>query len=96
MWNDSSAVNEFQEGLSNSWSYKRKGFSTDDGKLISSADLSDAMQTNLASKLAEYGLTFDDVEIWRDYDTLTDNHYQVRLKQVKSNTPQEPEGFGDL
>ena len=96
MWNDSSAVNEFQEGLSNSWSYKRKGFSTGDSKLITFADLSNAMQTNLASKLAEYGLTFDDVEIWKDSDTLTDNHYQVRLKQIKSNTPREPEGFGDL
>lgn len=96
MWSDSGAVNEFQEGLSNSWSYKRKGFTTSDGELISSTDLSDAMQTNLAAKLAEYGLTFDDVEIWKDSDTLTDNHYQVRLKQSKSNTPQEPEGFGDL
>jgi hypothetical protein len=96
MWSDSGAVNEFQEGLSNSWSYKRKGFTTSDGELISSTDLSNAMQTNLAAKLAEYGLTFDDVEIWKDSDTLTDNHYQVRLKQSKSNTPQEPEGFGDL
>lgn len=96
MWSDSGAVNEFQEGLSNSWSYKRKGFTTSDGELISSTDLSNAMQTNLAAKLAEYGLTFDDVEIWKDSDTLTDNHYQVRLKQNKSNTPQEPEGFGDL
>lgn len=96
MWSDSDAVNAFQEGLSNSWSYKRKGFTTSDGELISSTDLSNAMQTNLAAKLAEYGLTFDDVEIWKDSDTLTDNHYQVRLKQSKSNTPQEPEGFGDL
>lgn len=96
MWSDSGAVNEFQEGLSNSRSYKRKGFTTSDGELISSTDLSNAMQTNLAAKLAEYGLTFDDVEIWKDSDTLTDNHYQVRLKQSKSNTPQEPEGFGDL
>lgn len=96
MWSDSDAVNKFQEGLSNSWSYKRNGFTTSDGELISSTDLSNAMQTNLAAKLAEYGLTFDDVEIWKDSDTLTDNHYQVRLKQSKSNTPQEPEGFGDL
>lgn len=96
MWSDSDAVNDFQEGLSNSWSYNRKGFTPSDGKLISSTDLSNAMQTNLAAKLAEYGLTFDDVEIWKDYDTLTDNHYQVRLKQNKSNTPQELEGFGDL
>lgn len=97
MWNDSHAVNEFQEGLSNSWSYKRKGFTTRDEKLISYTDLSPAMQTNLASKLTEYGLTFDDVEIWRDEDNLTDNHYQVRLKQNKSNTPQDSiEGFGDL
>ena len=96
MWSDSGAVNEFQEGLSNSWSYKRKGFSTSDSELISPTNLSGAMQTNLAAKLAEYGLTFDDVEIWKDSDTLTDNHYQVRLKQNKSNTPQEPEGFGDL
>ena len=96
MWNDSKAVTEFQEGLSNSWSYKRKGFTTSDEQLISPTELSQAMQTNLAAKLLEYGLTFDDVEIWKDYDTLTDNHYQVRLKQSKSNTPQEPEGFGDL
>lgn len=96
MWSDSGAVNEFQEGLSNSWSYKRKGFSTDDSKLISPTELSNAMQNNLAAKLAEYGLTFEDVEIWKDTDTLTDNHYQVRLKQNVSNTTQEPEGFGDL
>lgn len=96
MWSDSGAVNEFQEGLTNSWSYKRKGFTTGDERLISYTDLSNAMQTNLAAKLAEYGLTFDDVEIWKDSDNLTDNHYQVRLKQSKSNIPQEPEGFGDL
>ena len=91
MWNDSQAVTEFQEGVSNSWSYKRKGFTTGDEILISYTDLSPAMQTNLASKLTEYGLTFDDVEIWRDKDIFTDNHYQVRLKQNGSIG-----GFGDL
>lgn len=97
MWNNSSATTNFQEGLSNEeWTTKRKGFDTGDEEQISFTDLSNSMQTNLASKLAEYGLTFDDVEIWRDRDTFSDNHYQVRLKQSESNTSQEPIGFGDL
>lgn len=97
MWNDSKAVNEFQEGLSNTWSYKRKGFTTSDEQLISPSDLSPAMQTNLLSKLSEYGLTFDDIEIWKDEDTATDNHYQVRLKQNKeSDTSNIINEFGEL
>lgn len=97
MKNTSSATVDFQEGLTNEeWTTKIKGFDTGDEKQISFTDLSKAMQTNLAAKLAEYGLTFDDVEIWEDYDWPSDNHYQVRLKQNVSNTTQEPEGFGDL
>ena len=97
MWNNSGATTDFQEGLSNEeWTTKKKGFDTGDEKQISFTDLSNSMQTNLAAKLAGYGLTFDDVEIWRDHDTFTDDHYQVRLKQNVSNTTQEPKGFGDL
>lgn len=97
MWNNSSATTDFQEGLSNKeWTTKRNGFDTGDEEQISFTDLSNSMQTNLAAKLAGYGLTFDDVEIWRDHDTFTDDHYQVRLKQNVSNTTQKPEGFGDL
>ena len=97
MWNNSSATTDFQEGLSNKeWTTKRNGFDTGDEKQISFTDLSSSMQTNLAAKLAGYGLTFDDVEIWRDHDTFTDDHYQVRLKQNVSNTTQKPKGFGDL
>ena len=97
MWNNSGATTDFQEGLSNEeWTTKRKGFDTGDEKQISFTDLSNSMQTNLAAKLAGYGLTFDDVEIWRDHDTFTDDHYQVRLKQNVSNTTQKPKGFGDL
>ena len=97
MYNNSSATTDFQEGLSNEeWTNKKKGFEVEDEEQISFTDLSNSMQTNLAAKLAEYGLTFDDVEIWRDHDPITDDHYQVRLKQNVSNTTQEPEGFGDL
>lgn len=97
MWNNSSATIDFQEGLSNEeWTTKRKGFDTGDEEQISFTDLSNSMQTNLAAKLAEYGLTFDDVEVWRDHDSFSDDHYQIRLKQSESNTSQEPIGFGDL
>lgn len=97
MWNNSRATTDFQEGLSNEeWTTKRKGFDTGDEEQISFTDLSNSMQTNLAAKLAEYGLTFDDVEVWRDRDTFSDDHYQIRLKQSESNTSQEPIGFGDL
>lgn len=97
MWNNSSATTDFQEGLSNEeWTTKRKGFDTGDEEQISFTDLSSSMQTNLAAKLAEYGLTFDDVEVWRDRDSFSDDHYQIRLKQSESNTSQEPIGFGDL
>lgn len=97
MWNNSSATTDFQEGLSNEeWTTKRKGFDTGDEEQISFTDLSNSMQTNLAAKLAEYGLTFDDVEVWRDHDSFSDDHYQIRLKQSESNTSQEPIGFGDL
>lgn len=97
MWNNSSATTDFQEGLSNEeWTTKRKGFDTGDEEQISFTDLSKSMQTNLAAKLAEYGLTFDNVEVWRDRDSFSDDHYQIRLKQSESNTSQEPIGFGDL
>lgn len=97
MWNNSSATTDFQEGLSNEeWTTKKKGFDTGDEEQISFTDLSNSMQTNLAAKLAEYGLTFDDVEVWRDHDSFSDDHYQIRLKQSESNTSQEPIGFGDL
>lgn len=97
MWNNSSATTDFQEGLSNEeWTTKRKGFDTGDEEQISFTDLSNSMQINLAAKLAEYDLTFDDVEVWRDHDSFSDDHYQIRLKQSESNTSQEPIGFGDL
>lgn len=97
MWNNSSATTDFQEGLSNEeWTTKKKGFDTGDEEQISFTDLSNSMQTNLAAKLAEYGLTFDDVEVWKDRDSFSDDHYQIRLKQSESNTSQEPIGFGDL
>lgn len=97
MWNNSSATTDFQEGLSNEeWTTKRKGFDTGDEEQISFTDLSNSMQINLAAKLAEYGLTFDDVEVWKDRDLFSDDHYQIRLKQSESNTSQEPIGFGDL
>lgn len=97
MWNNSSATTDFQEGLSNEeWTTKRKGFDTGDEEQISFTDLSNSMQINLAAKLAEYGLTFDDVEVWKDHDSFSDDHYQIRLKQSESNTSQEPIGFGDL
>lgn len=97
MWNESKATSDFQEGLSFVWSYKKKGFAIRDEELISYTDFSPAMQSNIAAKLGEYGLTPDDVEIWRDKDGITDNHYQIRLKQPKSDTSQNViEGFGEL
>ena len=92
MRNNSKATTDFQEGLSNEeWTFKRKGFETEDEEQIPFTDLSASMQTNLAAKLAEYGLTFDDVELWRDYDTFSDNHYQVRLKQEKFQEEEKEE-----
>lgn len=97
MWNNSGATADFQEGLSNEeWTTKRKGFDTGDEEQISFTDLSNSMQTNLAAKLAEYGLTFDDVEVWKDHDSFSDDHYQIRLKQSEPNTSQAPIGFGEL
>lgn len=94
MWNNSSATTDFQEGLSNvEWTTQKKGFDTGDEKQIPFSDLSSSMQTNIAAKLAEYGLTFDDVEVWKDHDTFSDDHYQVRLKQRNSESI---EGFGSL
>ena len=88
MWNNSSATNSFQEGLSNEkWTTKRSGFDTGDEKLIKLTDLSFAMQTNILGKLAEYNKTPDDIEIYVDEDPFSDNHYQIRLKQNKK----EPE-----
>lgn len=81
MYNNLNSTNKFQEGLtSKEWTTKISGFDIDDEELISFTDLSNAMQTNLKAKLAEYGKTPDDVEIWRDHDTFSDDHYQVRLK----------------
>lgn len=97
MWNNSSATNNFQEGLSNEeWTTKRSGFDIGDEELISLTDLSTAMQTNILGKLAEYNLTPNDVEIYVDKDTFSDNHYQVRLKK-QSTEPSEDSGeFGNV
>lgn len=97
MWNNSSATNNFQEGLSNEeWTTKRSGFDTGDEELIPLTDLSTAMQTNILGKLAEYNLTPDDVEIYVDKDTFSDNHYQVRLKRQSTEPSEDSEEFGDL
>lgn len=96
MWNNSSATSKFQEGLSNEeWTTKRSGFDTGDEELISLTDLSRAMQTNILGKLAEYNLTPNDVEIYVDKDTFSDNHYQVRLKQ-STGTSEDSEEFGNI
>ena len=50
------------------------------------------MQTNILGKLAEYNLTPNDVEIYVDKDTFSDNHYQVRLKQSTGTS----EEFGNI
>ena len=98
MWNEDDATADFQEGLSNEeWTTKRKGFDISDEQLIPFNKLNKAMQTNLIAKLYEYGLTPDDIEIYRDKDTFSDNHYQVRLKQDKLNVTQElANNFGEL
>lgn len=103
MRNDNSTTLDFQEGLSNKWSYKKSGFSSSDEKLVKASDLNSSMLTNIQAKLAEYGLTLDDVEIWVDRDWVTDNHYQIRpkrdLEQVAEDTlidNLEDDTFGEL
>lgn len=101
MWNNAGATNKFQEGLSNRWTYKREGFTTGDEEKVDYTELSKAMQVNLAGELAKYGKTLDDVEIWRDHDFGTDDHYQVRLKEVNTQEPNTgapdvPDEFGKV
>ena len=87
MWNKNSATNVFQEGTTTSrWTSSIKGFSPTDKHQIEFTDLSIAMQNNLKSELVKYGITPDDVIILEDVDSLTDNHYQVILKE---SIPQE-------
>lgn len=96
MWNNKSSTITFQEGLTNKWTYKIKGFSPSDERKIDLETLSPAMQQNIISKLAEYGLTPDDVEIFRDKDIFTDNHYQIRLKKVDNENQEEvKDDFGE-
>ena len=87
MWNKNSATNVFQEGTTTSrWTSSIKGFSPTDKQQIEFTDLSIAMQNNLKAELDKYGKTPDDVIILEDVDSLTDNHYQVILKE---SIPQE-------
>lgn len=89
MWNNKGATTDFLEGLSNKRKYTKEGFYIGDEEKISFNNLSAAMRTNIIAKLAEYGLTLDDVELWRDKDVINDNHYQIRLKENKGNKVNE-------
>lgn len=92
MWNNKSSTIDFQEGLTNNkWTQGNTGFEDEDRTQINFTDLSSAMQNNIKSKLAEYGLTENDVIIEVDEDSITDNHYQVRLKtEEEKNNNQTP------
>lgn len=96
MWNNKSFTIDFQEGLTNAkWTQDKTGFEDEDRKQINFTDLSSAMQNNIKSKLAEYGLTENDVIIEVDADDVTDNHYQVRLKtEEEKNGPSYTGGWG--
>lgn len=54
----------------------------DADKIIDFTDLSVAMQSNLIAELKKYGLTPDDIEVHRDYDWHSNNHYIVLLKST--------------
>ena len=41
-------------------------------------------QATLEDLLFKYGLTPDDVEIWKDYDWMSNNHYKIMLKGTNS------------
>lgn len=100
MWNNESSTIDFQEGLTNNkWTLDNTGFEDEDRTQINFTDLSSAMQNNIKSKLAEYGLTENDVIIEVDADNFTDNHYQVRLKteeeKINNQTPSYGGGWGE-
>lgn len=66
-----------------------------DEEKISFNDLSDGLQSKLEKYLAEYNMTPDDVDIFRDEDKLNRNEYQVRLKHgvvldIGGGAPQTP------
>lgn len=41
-------------------------------------------QATIGDLLSKYGLTPDDVEIWKDFDWISNNHYKIMLKGTNS------------
>ena len=41
-------------------------------------------QATIGDLLSKYGLTPDDVEIWKDFDWISNNHYKITLKGTNS------------
>lgn len=41
-------------------------------------------QATIGDLLSKYGLTPDDIEIWKDFDWMSNNHYKIMLKGTNS------------
>ena len=62
---------------------KDEGFDPNDAKIVDASSMDLINKDKVASDLAAYGLTFDDVYIYKDYDWYNDTHYRV----VPKNAP---------
>lgn len=92
MWNDDSlSINGTQEGISNKeWTFKVKGFENEDREIIKVNNLSGPVKVRLTKELAKYGYTLEDVIIYKDEDTFSDNHYQMVLDPSKYDANGNP------
>lgn len=81
----------FQHGLTYKAGDKGiAGFEAENASLMPISMLPGPVQASISSELAKYGLTVDDVVLYKDNDAWTKDHYQIRLNPAKYDANGNP------
>ena len=79
-------VSNFQHGLTYKAGDKGiAGFEKENESLMPISMLPGPVQASISEELAKYGLTVDDVVLYKDNDFWTKDHYQIRINPRKYN-----------
>lgn len=84
-------VSDFQHGLTYKAGDKGiAGFEKENESLMPISMLPGPVQESISEELAKYGLTVDDVVLYKDNDFWTKDHYQIRLNPTKYDANGNP------
>ena len=84
--NKGTKVSDFQHGLTYKAGDKEiAGFEKEHESLMPISMLPGPVQASISTELAKYGLTVEDVVLYKDNDFWTKDHYQIRLNPRKYN-----------